>query len=82
MSFAATPLAEIRLTPAEVDAIQAHEQGSGTSGVAGIRTTVLLGDPAQPGRYTIRLSVPYISGSGPTDTVYVNGGSAQHEHRP
>jgi len=58
ISFAATPLAEIRLTPAEVDAIQAHEAGAGTSGVAGIRTTVLVGDPAQPGPYTIRLSVP------------------------
>ena len=58
MSFAATPLAEIRLTPAEVDGLQAREAGAGTSGVAGIRTTVLVGDPAQPGPYTIRLNVP------------------------
>lgn len=58
MCIAATPLPEIRVTPAEVDAIQAHEAGAGTSGVAGIRTTVLVGDPAQPGPYTIRLSVP------------------------
>ena len=58
MSIAATPLPGIRLTPAEVEAIQAHEAGAGTSGVAGIRTTVLVGDPAQPGPYTIRLSVP------------------------
>ena len=58
MSFAATPLSEMRLTPVDVDGIQAHEAGAGTSGVAGIRTTVLVGDPAQPGPYTIRLSVP------------------------
>lgn len=58
MSFAATPLAEIRLTPSEVDGLQARGAGAGTSGVAGIRTTVLAGDPAQPGPYTIRLSVP------------------------
>lgn len=58
LSFAATPLAEIRLTPFEVDGLQAREAGAGTSGVAGIRTTVLVGDPAQPGPYTVRLSVP------------------------
>ncbi len=144
MSFAATPVPEIRLTSAEVDAIQARAAGAGTSGVAGIRTTVLLGDPAQPGPYTIRLSVPantqiqahthrdsrtavvaagtwyfgygrvanaaaekalpagsfytepagvahfaetkdgavvvYISGSGPSDTVYANAGDAPHQH--
>lgn len=58
LSFAATPLAETRLTPAEVDAFHARVAGAGTSGVAGIRTTVLVGDPAEPGPYTIRLSVP------------------------
>ena len=143
-SFAATPLAETRLTPAEVDGLQAREAGAGTSGVAGIRTTVLVGDPAQPGPYTVRLSVPpntkirahthrdnrtavvaagtwyfgygpstnasaeralppgsfytepsgvahfaetrdaavvvYISGFGPTDTVYVSGGDPAFEH--
>ena len=144
VSFAATPLAEIRLTPAEVDRLQTHEAGAGTSGVAGIRTTVLVGDPAQAGPYTIRLSVPpntrirahthrdnrtavvvagtwyfgygrmahadaeralpagsfytepggvahfaetrdaavivYISGFGPTDTVYVSDGDARQTH--
>lgn len=107
ISFAATPLAETRLTAAEVDVLQAREAGAGTSGVAGIRPTVLVGDPAQAGPYTIRLSekalpvgsfytepsgvahfaetrdaavVVYISGLGPTDTVYVSGGEPAREH--
>lgn len=58
LAFAANPLPESRLTPAEVDALLARAAGAGTSGVAGIRTTVLVGDPAEPGPYTIRLSVP------------------------
>ena len=47
---------DIRLSPAEVEAMQAHEAGSGTSGVAGIETTVLSGDPTAA--YTIALRVP------------------------
>ena len=35
----------------------AHDSGAGTSGVAGIRTTVMSGDPTQDDPYTIRLSV-------------------------
>jgi quercetin dioxygenase-like cupin family protein len=59
-SASAAPLAvpQIRLTPTEISAIQAHESGAGTSGVAGIRTTVIAGDPTKDGSYTIRLSVP------------------------
>jgi quercetin dioxygenase-like cupin family protein len=49
---------QIRVTQHEVDAIPAHNAGTGTSGVAGIRTTLVLGDPSKPGPYTIRLSVP------------------------
>jgi uncharacterized RmlC-like cupin family protein len=49
---------ELRLAPARVDALPAHEAGSGTSGVAGIRTTVVAGEPSMPGPYTIRLSIP------------------------
>jgi len=49
---------QLRLTPSEVDSMRAHDSGAGTSGVAGIRTTVLSGDPARDGPYTIRLSVP------------------------
>ena len=59
VSYASTPSSlEIRLTPSEVDGLPAHNAGAGTSGVAGIRTTVVAGDPTQPGPYTIRLSVP------------------------
>jgi quercetin dioxygenase-like cupin family protein len=49
---------QLRLTPSEVEAMPAHDAGAGTSGVAGIRTTVMSGDPTQDGPYTIRLSVP------------------------
>ena len=49
---------ELRLAPNEIDSMQAHDAGAGTSGVAGIRTTVMLGDPTRDGPYTIRLSVP------------------------
>ena len=55
-AWAAPP--EIRLTPAEMEALATHAAGTGTSGVAGIVTTVLAGDPTRPGPYTIRLSVP------------------------
>jgi len=49
---------QLRLTPNEVDSIQAHDSGAGTSGVSGIRTTVVAGDPTEVGPYTIRLSIP------------------------
>jgi quercetin dioxygenase-like cupin family protein len=56
----AAPLSspQVRLTPNEVDSMQGHDSGAGTSGVSGIRTTVVAGDPTQPGPYTIRLSIP------------------------
>ena len=56
----AAPLSspQVRLTPNEVDSIKAHDSGAGTSGVSGIRTTVVAGDPTQAGPYTIRLSIP------------------------
>ena len=49
---------QLRLTPSEIDAMAAHDSGAGTSRVAGIRTTVMSGDPTHDGPYTIRLSVP------------------------
>jgi hypothetical protein len=52
------PSPKIRLTPNEVDSMQAHDSGAGTSRVAGIRTTIIAGDPTRDGPYTIRLSVP------------------------
>lgn len=49
---------EIRLKPDEFDFNKAGGAGTGTSGVAGIQTIVLKGDPAKPGLYTILLRVP------------------------
>lgn len=54
----AAAIDEIRLTPSDIGAEEAGGAGAGTSGVAGIRTTVLLGDPTKPGLYTVRLSIP------------------------
>ena len=54
----AASINEIRLTPSEIAAKESGGAGAGTSGVAGIQTTILLGDPTKPGLYTIRLSIP------------------------
>ena len=43
---------------AEIEALAQGGAGAGTSGLEGIRTTVLSGDPAKSGLYTIRLTVP------------------------
>lgn len=58
VAIAAARFPELRLSPAEVNSLQAHDAGAGTSGIAGIRTTMVMGDPAQPGPYVIRLTVP------------------------
>lgn len=47
-----------RLTPAEIEALAKGGAGPGTSGVTGIQTTVLLGDPTKAGPYTIEIRVP------------------------
>jgi pimeloyl-ACP methyl ester carboxylesterase/quercetin dioxygenase-like cupin family protein len=47
-----------RLTLRETDALPQIAPGAGTSGVSGIRTRVLKGDPSQAGLYTIQLEVP------------------------
>src|SRR5262245_8118241 len=47
-----------RLSPAEVDSIKPTTAGPGTSGVVGIQTRVLKGDPTKAGLYTIQLAVP------------------------
>ena len=49
---------EKRLTPSEFDFAGGHKGGTGTSGVKGIETVVLKGDPKRPGLYTILLRVP------------------------
>jgi uncharacterized RmlC-like cupin family protein len=46
------------MTADEIEQLQPADGGPGTSGMAGIRTTVLSGDPTKPGLYTIRLLVP------------------------
>lgn len=58
MASAAQGADAVRLTPAEIERIAKDGAGAGTSGVAGIRTTTLMGDPSQPGPYTIALRVP------------------------
>jgi pimeloyl-ACP methyl ester carboxylesterase len=55
---AAEPAGEIRLTPSEIAALAKGGAGAGTSGVTGIRTTVLAGNPATSGPYTIEIRVP------------------------
>jgi quercetin dioxygenase-like cupin family protein len=47
-----------RLTPAEMASVATSSGAAGTSGVAGIETTILQGDPAAGGLYTIMLKVP------------------------
>lgn len=49
---------QLRLAPADIAALPALGAGAGTSGVAGIRTRILSGDPTKPGLYTIALTVP------------------------
>lgn len=47
-----------RLSPDEIEAIAPSGAGAGTSGLSGIETRVLNGDPARAGLYTIELKVP------------------------
>lgn len=51
-------MSSTRLTTAEINAIAPIVAGVGTSGLAGIRTRVLTGDPTRAGLYTIQLTVP------------------------
>jgi quercetin dioxygenase-like cupin family protein len=48
---------EQRITPGEVHWPSAGTAGVGTSGVAGIQTVVLKGNPTKPGLYTLLLRV-------------------------
>jgi quercetin dioxygenase-like cupin family protein len=47
-----------RLTPSEIAELGRGGPGAGTSGVPGIQTTILAGDPTRPGLYTIMVTVP------------------------
>ncbi len=49
---------QLRLTPDEVRAQQTGSEQIGSSGLAGVSTQVLVGDPAKRGFYTIILFVP------------------------
>src|SRR6202158_5083396 len=49
---------ETRLTPGEFKFPQQGNPGTGSSGVGGIQTVVLKGDPNESGVYTIMLRVP------------------------
>lgn len=49
---------EVRLTPPDISTKSSADRVAGTSGVAGIVTTVLAGDPSKAGPYTIALQVP------------------------
>src|SRR5207249_618541 len=51
-------LGEKRLTPIEYKFPQRGNPGTGSSGVGGIETVVLKGDPDRAGVYTIMLRVP------------------------
>jgi quercetin dioxygenase-like cupin family protein len=59
----------LRLTPAEIAAMTPVGAGAGTSGVSGVRSIVLSGDPSRAGPYTIEIRVP------------ANTQIAAHEHR-
>lgn len=52
------PSDERRVTPGEFNFPEGGGAGTGTSGVSGIQTVVLKGDPDRPGLYTIMLRVP------------------------
>lgn len=51
-------LPPMRMTPAEVRAVTFDGSQVGSSGVAGVRSKVLSGDPSKAGFYTILLFVP------------------------
>mgnify|MGYP003576737562 CR=1 FL=1 len=53
----AGPSEERRLTPTEIAGLAKNSGGAGTSGLPAVTTTVLYGDPAQRGLYTIHLEV-------------------------
>jgi hypothetical protein len=56
--MAAQSLPEMRMTPTEMSASALDSNQIGSSGVAGVHTKVLFGDPAKAGFYTILLFVP------------------------
>ena len=57
-SSPASTLAELRLTPDEIRALQTGSNQIGSSFLPGVSTKVVSGDPSKVGFYTIVLSVP------------------------
>jgi pimeloyl-ACP methyl ester carboxylesterase len=57
-SSAGSDSREERFTPAEYEFPQVGNPGTGSSGIAGIETVVLKGNPEEAGVYTIMLRVP------------------------
>src|SRR5258708_8180901 len=54
----AQSLIEMRMTPAEIQAVPLDGNQIGSAGVAGVHTKVLFRDPAKAGFYSILLFVP------------------------
>jgi len=65
----APTLPQIRLTPSEIAALPLDNNQIGSSGVTGVHTKILYGDPSKEGFYTILLYV------GPHTTIQ------SHSHR-
>ncbi len=58
LGASSSALPQMRMTPAEVAANQTGSDQIGSSGLAGVSTKVLFGDPSSSGFYTIVLFVP------------------------
>jgi quercetin dioxygenase-like cupin family protein len=54
----AQSLSEMRMTPAEIRASSLDSNQIGSSGLPGVHTKIILGDPSKVGFYTILLFVP------------------------
>jgi uncharacterized RmlC-like cupin family protein len=54
----AQTLPEIRMTPAEIQSSALDDNQIGSSGLPGIHTKIVFGDPSKKGFYTILLFVP------------------------
>jgi quercetin dioxygenase-like cupin family protein len=57
-AWAGSSANQVRLSTTEIAGLAADGAGAGTSGIAGIQTTVLSGNPASGGPYTIAIRVP------------------------
>jgi pimeloyl-ACP methyl ester carboxylesterase len=51
-------LGQAALSLEQIQAMQVSGAGAGTSGLSGIRTVLLYGDPAKPGPYVLEIRVP------------------------